>query len=102
MHVQKCENCGAQFRYKSIQRSIWSGYKDIICFNCGAIHEFRTIFRIIVSVLIVLPVFFTGFVNSVAPTILSASAIYFGYLFVVIGLIPYGIRYRLKENNLKK
>ncbi|WP_422484933.1 TIGR04104 family putative zinc finger protein [Gudongella sp. DL1XJH-153] len=101
MKVQKCINCGTQFRYKSIQKSIWSGYKDIICFNCGAIHEFRTIFRISVSVLIILPVFFTRFVNSVTPTILWASLMYFGYLFVVIGVIPYVIRYRLKINNLE-
>lgn len=101
MKVQKCINCGTQFRYKSIQKSIWSGYKSIICFNCGAIHDFRFIYRLLVSVLIALPIFFTRWISSVAPNILWASLMYFGYLFVAIGVLPFVIRYRLKSNNLE-
>lgn len=101
MKVQKCINCGTQFRYKSIQKSIWAGYKPIICFNCGAIHEFRFVYRILVSALIVLPIFFTQWIRSLAPNNLVHAVIYFGYLFVAIGLMPFVIRYRLKDNNLE-
>lgn len=101
MRVQKCENCGTQFRYKSVQKSIWSGYKPVICFKCGAIHEFRFIYRLVVSTVIVLPIFFTGWISSFAPNHLVATLIYVGYLFVAIGLLPYVIRYRLKDDNLR-
>ena len=101
MKVQKCINCGTQFRYKSVQKSIWAGYKPIICFNCGAIHEFRFVYRLVVSVLIVLPIFFNQWISDIAPNLLVHTAMYFGYLFAAIGAMPYLIRYRLKNDNLE-
>ena len=101
MKVQKCISCDTQFRYKSIQKSIWSGYKPIICFNCGAIHEFKFIYRLVVSVLIVLPIFFTRWISSVAANLLVHAAMYFGYIFMAIGVMPFLIRYRLKNDNLE-
>jgi hypothetical protein len=55
----------------------------------------------VVSVLIVLPIFFTRWISSVAANLLVHAAMYFGYIFMAIGVIPFLIRYRLKNDNLE-
>lgn len=100
MGVQKCQHCGKDFEYKDIQKSIWGGYKPMECNHCGSLHEFLMRYRLLVSVLIALPIFFSGYLRRMSPGFLWTTFIYFGYITLTIGVLPYIVRYRLRLSKL--
>lgn len=78
--IQKCKSCSNRFRWETIVKSICWGYKSIECVNCKTKHYIKSIYRIIIAILIVLPLFFQQFLSSLFLSLTSSS-----YLFWIIG-----------------
>jgi len=97
--MQKCKSCSQKFTYKEILNSIWKGYKPINCSNCMSFHSPITFNTIAVSILLILPAFFTGNINSYFSS--TIYSIFFYILWVVFstGVSPFIMRYELVDKN---
>ena len=95
MFIQKCKSCSTQFKWTTILKSIWSGYKPIECVNCKTKHYPRLISRVIIAVCIPIPLLFQNFLyNSVK---LNLLLVYFIWVFIVVLVSPLLVRYFIKE-----
>lgn len=97
MGIQKCKNCGTEFKYMSLLRSFWFGKGYVECRNCGTLHSQIGVTRVAVYILIgVLPMIFKeSIVRLLSPNIILILLLYFVYAVLIIVLIPYIIRYKL-------
>lgn len=97
MVIQKCENCGTDFKYKSLLKLFWFGKDYLECRSCGSLHSQIGITRVMFYVLIgIFPMIFKeNIVNLLSPNILLILFLYFIYAVLMIVLIPYIIRYKL-------
>lgn len=102
MGIQKCKKCGAKFKYLDILESVGWVYKPLICRNCGVQHSLKMLYIIILAILLTLPVFF---IDQISKFILKTSLnigilvfFYITYISIIIGLYPFVIRYRFKED----
>jgi CXXC-20-CXXC protein len=97
MVIQKCENCGTGFKYKSLLKSFWFGKGYVDCTNCGSQHSQIGISRVVFYVIIaILPIIFRkSIVSLLSPNIILILLLYFIYAVLIMVLIPYIIRYKL-------
>jgi len=94
MSIQKCLNCGKQFSWKEVQKSVLWWYKPIACQKCGTTHtvtmKTRSLFALFagVTVLIIDFVIFPLDLN----VLLSVMGI------LGIGLLyPYFAKYKIDK-----
>ena len=99
MCIQKCDNCGTKFEYKSLLKSLWTD-KTADCRKCGASHEIRLFSRFAIPAIIMLPLFIRYSISE--WLMLNKTLIYLVYLvyfIIFVALSPYIIKYKLKDNN---
>ena len=60
MNLPRCNNCGVQMKWGKINKSLWLGYKPVICEKCNTEHSIAFSSRILVSFLIVAPMVLFG------------------------------------------
>lgn len=106
MVIDKCKNCGSQFKYRDLLKGFFSLRNDLYCRNCGASHEMKLISRIIPILLILLPSFISiwsentrNFIRNAFPNFLSLVLMVLIYSAIIVGLSLLISRYRLKDNN---
>jgi len=102
MGIQKCKNCGTKFKYKALLQPFWGFADPLQCSNCGTIHHVTWISRFTISILIMLPLFFNNAIRSLSTNILLLLLVYFVYLFILRALLPFIVRYGLKDTNIIK
>lgn len=106
MGIQKCKKCARKFNYLDVLDSVGWGYKPFICKNCGAQHNLKMLYIVILTVLLTLPIFFIGQIRNFILT-MSLKAVlvvlfYIIYISIIVGLYPFIIKYRFKgDQNLK-
>lgn len=106
MVIDKCKNCGSQFKYRDLLKEFFSLRNDLYCRNCGANHEMKLISRIIPIFLILLPSFISiwsedvrSSIRSIFPNLMSLIIGVLIYSAIIVGLSLLISRYRLKDNN---
>lgn len=97
MIIQKCKNCGTEFKYKTLLRVLLG--KSLECRNCGAFHEMMLSSRIILSVLLIWPAFIKSFLLNVFSNLILVFLAYIVYAIIILALSPYIFRYKLKDSN---
>lgn len=98
MIIQKCQNCGTEFKYKTKTKGLWNS--SIECNNCGACHRVTSSSRTIFAILLVGPVLLLNvFDFTIFSTPMSKTAVYLIYAAIIIALSPYIYRYRLNSGN---
>lgn len=108
MSIQKCENCGAKFKYTIIFKALFRAgelrkNKIIQCRNCGTNYNFKIASRIIFNMLLILPMIIMPFLIPYFP-ILKGNLLIFiiGYLIYMIPVIiltPFIFKYRLDKTD---
>ncbi len=97
LNIQRCKNCSKEFKWKTIIKSLWFGYKPIECVNCKTKHYLVLTYRIIISTGIVLPVFFSHFLSSLLKTYPLRISFYLVWVAIVICIAPFFSRYHLED-----
>jgi CXXC-20-CXXC protein len=97
---QKCDQCGKEFSWMEIEKSLVLAYKPIQCRDCGTKHFIKFSSRNIISLLAVLPIIL--FVSIIAP-ILSLSinpAILIGVFIALMisGFFPFIVKYEANDD----
>ncbi|MGE7768585.1 TIGR04104 family putative zinc finger protein [Peribacillus sp. NPDC096540] len=64
MNLQKCDKCNTQFKWGKISKSLFLAYRPIQCNQCGMKHRITFFSRIIISLLIVPPIWIFSFIIS--------------------------------------
>lgn len=103
MNIQKCKKCETRFKYIDILDSSGWGYKPIICRSCGAKYILNMKYIVIIAIMLSLPLFFIGKVCTMLTTIklkVLLGTAYIIYMAVIVGLYPFIVRYRLKEDEI--
>ncbi|WP_216831412.1 TIGR04104 family putative zinc finger protein [Alkalihalobacterium elongatum] len=100
MGLPSCNKCGVQMKWGVINKSLWLGYKPVICEKCNTAHKLSFSSRNLVSFLIVVPMVFFGVLllnyfhlNIFAAIILMISISLFISLF-----LPYLVKYNESSN----
>ncbi len=92
--LKKCENCGKQFKWKTIFTSLWRNYRPIECSECDTVHKITPLGRMTFVSMTMFPVVLLGsyFSNKPNYALILAGAI----LILLIGsmLAPFAVRYR--------
>jgi CXXC-20-CXXC protein len=60
MSLPRCNKCGLQMKWGVINKSLWLGYKPIICEKCNTEYKISFSSRGLVSIFIVAPMVFFG------------------------------------------
>ncbi|WP_088102842.1 TIGR04104 family putative zinc finger protein [Halalkalibacter urbisdiaboli] len=60
MSLPRCNKCGVQMKWGKIFKSLWLGYKPVICEKCNTEHKIAFSSRGVVSFWIVTPMVFLG------------------------------------------
>jgi CXXC-20-CXXC protein len=94
MFIQRCKNCSKQFKWLTVIKSIWNGYKPIECDNCKTKHYFKFSSRILIAILIPLPVFFQRTLFNLFSS--DSIFIYPIWIILVICLSPFFARYFIR------
>ena len=94
--IQRCKTCSKQFKWKSIIRSIWLGYKPIECDNCKSKYHIRFISKLLISLSIALPILFQNYLSSLFKS--YSILIYLLWVLLVILISPFLSRYN-KESS---
>ena len=94
--LQRCENCGTEYRYKTLSKTFWSG-KPLICGNCGTEHILRNIYYTGISILCALPIFFSWMIRFSSNRLVGITII-FVYIITVVLLVPYLVKYDMNKN----
>lgn len=98
MVIQKCGNCGRQFKYKDLFKSFWPK-NSIDCKNCGTSHEVTILSSFFISALIIIPSFS---ISNLIPNILLRLLIISTWIMILMALHPFIVRYKLKDRDNKK
>ncbi len=90
--MQKCTKCGSEFKWKEIFKSMMSGYKPLVCKNCGIQYHEKIIFRLINA--FILPI------SSLITNLLHLHSYYSLFGFIIYGvlillLMPFWTKYRI-------
>jgi len=103
MSIQKCKNCSAEFRWRTVYNSYWNGWnglsKPIECDNCKTKHYLYTVYRIIVGLSIGLPVFFIPVFYSLFKIPLLSVIAYFVWIFIISSLSPLYFKFYTKDED---
>lgn len=92
--MQRCEVCQSPFTWKQVNKSLWLAYKPIACPNCGRRYKVQFLSRLLVSLLVVGPIFASSFLSH--PTNTQALIVVALILLPAICFaMPYLMRYRL-------
>jgi len=93
----KCYQCNEVFSYKDILIIFWksSKYKNVVCENCGCVYKISYFTRILLSILIVLPIFFSNFLASLG---INTFLFYFLYIIALIIISPIFLKFKLITN----
>ena len=94
--TQRCKNCSKQFKWKSVVKSIWSGYKSIECDNCKSRHHINFVSRLLIALSIPLPLIFQRYLYSIFNS--YSLLVYLIWVLFVLLISPYITRYHIKDN----
>lgn len=97
--TQRCKNCSKQFKWKSIVKSIWSGYNSIECDNCKSRHNINFISRLLITLSIPLPLLFQKYLFRLFNS--DSILVYLIWILLILFVSPYIARYHI-ENITKK
>ncbi|GAA0180859.1 hypothetical protein SH2C18_34790 [Clostridium sediminicola] len=101
MHIQKCKNCGNQFKWKDIVKSIWRGYKPIKCDNCKTIHYMKSSSRSIIALMcFMISVFVIKYFFYKEPLFIYIFLISICYSLLVC-LAPFFTKYDIEDKKIK-
>ncbi|URZ07405.1 TIGR04104 family putative zinc finger protein [Clostridium felsineum] len=96
MFVQKCRKCSKNFRWTTIVTSLLKGLgHPIECLNCNTKYYMKMVYRVIITVLIPLPILFHNFLYEIFKS--YSSLFYIIWIFIIIVLFPFFVRYDTKE-----
>lgn len=100
MGIQKCKKCKTQFSYMDLIKIFLFGKGELKCKNCGALHSQIGLGRMIFLILIiVIPISFQQLiVKLLGPGMAKISIVFLVYVFIVVALIPFIIKYELKTD----
>lgn len=89
----KCYQCNKVLSYKDILIILWISprYKEVICENCGCVYKISYFTRILLSILIVLPIFFYNFLA-------SWVLFYLSYIIALAIISPIFLKFKLITN----
>ena len=94
--TQRCKKCSKQFKWKSVVKSIWSGYKSIECDNCKSRHHINFVSRLLIALSIPLPLIFQRYLYSLFNS--YSLLVYLIWVLLVLLISPYITRYHIKDN----
>jgi len=105
--VQKCQKCSEPFRWKSIIKSYFFGYKLIKCSSCNSEHYVSRITRIgIGTFAIIIPMIFVNIL--VFTKAINIFNIFWEYLLahllwitLITLVMPFFARYHIRESQRK-
>ncbi|QHI71748.1 TIGR04104 family putative zinc finger protein [Aminipila terrae] len=95
MLIQKCKKCSKDFKWQTILKALWMGYKPVECEYCKSKHYIYFISRLLVAISIAFPVMLQTY-----------GYRYFRWYYILIYLIwgaiilcisPYFVRYYIKD-----
>lgn len=95
--VQKCQKCGNQFTWKSMEKSLIFGYKPITCSRCDSTHYAGFWTRIILSVLVTMVPMGLLFMRMISLRMEYWIAFYLLWAALVMGMAPLFARYHIRE-----
>lgn len=100
--VQKCQKCENQFTWKSMEKSLFWGYKPITCSRCHSTHYVSFWTRIILAGSITMIPLGLMFMIIIPFRIIPLSveywvAFYLIWAALVIGIAPFFARYKIRE-----
>jgi len=94
LYIQRCENCSKEFRWKTVAKSIWTGYKPIVCDNCKTKHYPIFAYRFVFALSMGLPVFFIQFLSVFLKPYPLFILVYLIWISAAIAVSPFYFRYR--------
>lgn len=100
--VQKCQKCENQFTWKSMEKSLFWGYKPITCSRCDSTHYASFWTRIVLSGLITMVPMGLLFLRMVSLRMEYMEywiAFYLLWAALVVGIAPFFARYHIRETS---
>ena len=101
--MQKCQKCSKPFRWKSIIKSLFFGYKSIKCCSCNSEHYVSLItrigystFAITIPTILVLVLIFTKAIN-IFNIFWEYLLAYLLWITLITLVIPFLARYHIRE-----
>lgn len=95
MFIQKCKKCSNQFKWVTVCKSIWNGFKPIECSNCKTKHYVKRIYSIIITICVPLPILFQKFLYGLFGS--YSFLFYVIWVATIICLSPFWVRYFVKH-----
>lgn len=95
--MQKCQACSNPFTWKSIEKSLFLGYKPLICTRCHRVHDIRFMTRmalVMLTTTLPLVVFFSR-VNTLGSACFLTA--YLAWCTVIMATTPFFARYQVRE-----
>lgn len=100
MSIQVCKKCGSRLNYIDVLEAIGWGYKPLICRSCGAKYNLKTLYILILTLLLSLPMIFVNQIHKLTLTtslnIPLVVLFYIIYISIIVGLYPFIIKYSFK------
>lgn len=95
----KCQECASPFTWKSVEKSLFLGYKPITCSRCQRVHDVSFITRIVL----------VGFTTTLPLLLLFSRvltlrlgygllAAYLAWSAFILAIAPFFARYHVRED----
>lgn len=99
--LQKCKICEERFKWSQVYKSVLFSYKPIVCENCRARHEVKSVSKTIVAVITIIAgiFFFSIFLSGMPSFPAFVSVLVFGFCISV--LFPFITRCELDHSGKK-
>lgn len=101
MEIQRCKECGRKFNYTDVLDSVCWTYKSLHCKKCGVEHRLKMFYIFILAILLSIPILLINRIQKLSLTlllkILMAVLFYLIYIALIVGLYPFIVKYKLKE-----
>lgn len=97
--MQKCQKCENQFTWKSMEKSLFWGYKPITCSRCHNAHYVGFWTRIGLSGSMTMVPMVLLFMRVIPLRVEYWIAFYLLWAALVIGTAPFFARYHIRETS---
>jgi CXXC-20-CXXC protein len=96
--MQVCGKCGHKFKYLELYKSFFSGYKNLVCSKCGAVHKHNFTNRLFAALAVGVPLLpvLVVFKKIIASNTINI-VIYVVLALLCTLLMPYIMKFKIEE-----